>query len=150
MVMRLVKYLGLLLLLVVSVGFSLTAYCHDIKESAQVSLPIENWDKSQGWDRGIQLFNKANPAQDAKNNFKLIGSHFIGVAGYSVSYPGLDPKKNKSLFDKVISGEIKTQVVRETSDVIDGKKHQAYINSAKKYTSRYNAAILKLIASEKK
>ena len=82
----------------------------------------------------LKTFLKKDPVASAKKAIESNQITFWGVAGYTVTIPGIDEEKcNIEKFT--------TYIIPGTSDVVCGDRHHQLIIKAKSLSEKYNKAI---------
>jgi hypothetical protein len=83
--------------------------------------------------------DSANPEQDCTRAISRRDLRFVGVAGYALDVPGVSDYQTRYWKTNGV------KVIRGTSDVGD----RAFNHSAREYARRYNAQLLKYLATHR-
>jgi hypothetical protein len=84
----------------------------------------------------LSTLNLSNPVADLDANLARGDSRFVGLYGINCAPPDLNAS-----FDSVIA-RFGTRCLPGTSDAIESPKHQALIDSARRYANTYNWELL--------
>jgi outer membrane lipoprotein LolB len=83
--------------------------------------------------------NLGDPIADLEKNLKGEDKRFIGINGYSCVAPGAENAKEPA------SAKFGIRCLEGTSDLVEGKAHEALIKRAIGYARTYNVELLRRI-----
>ena len=89
----------------------------------------------------LREFLAADPILMARTAINEGKTEFLGVAGYSISVPGVG--EPQCLIDRAL-----VRVIPGTTDVRCSSEHSKLINSASKFAAKYNAIVKGFLVSK--
>lgn len=120
-----------------------------VSNSKSSGIPVVSLPPHGSWDTSLQNFRNVNPVLAAENNYKVGKYHLLGVQGYAVTIPGVDPAKMRIVDGISRDGKYSVVVIEGTSDVIQSEEHRRFISVVKEFASKYNKQMLKLLTDLK-
>ena len=91
----------------------------------------------------LRWVEKADAVADANTAIEKKDFRFLGIAGYTITFPGIPQEKQQELTNKY--GSI---IIEGTGDVVEGEEHIRLISLAKAYAETYNAFIINNLTSD--
>ena len=85
----------------------------------------------------LRWVESADPISDAKRSIENGNFALLGIAGYTVTIPGVDESKKFEYREKY-----GLRILEGTSDVVHGTEHLRLIRLAKGYAKKYNLYML--------
>ena len=92
----------------------------------------------------LDSFNLGKPEEDLERNLSQGNRQFMSVCGYACECPGV------SKDDYGYVQQYGSQIIKGTSDVVEGNEHLKLIGIASSYAEQYNIALLKKLKQANK
>ena len=89
-------------------------------------------------EAALARLNLSAPEDDAARNLAAGDERFVGIYGYSVSFPGVPDADVGPIF----ADESRFWAIEGTSDCVTGRRHFELIEVATRYAERYNRHVL--------
>jgi hypothetical protein len=90
----------------------------------------------------LHRLQSADPTSDVEAAFRQGDFRFVGLMGYSLEVPGVDPKE----FYEKYSSEFGVKVIRGTSDFMEIPEQLELARIGGDYAQQYNQLLIKKIA----